>query len=86
MENLDTKLETREKKLYYTLHKLDYITMKSLYGIKREKRNPTKQEKIFSTHVNGKDLYPEYIFKRRRNSKEGWRGERKTEKERKIKQ
>lgn len=41
MENWGRKLETREKKLHYTIHKLDYITMKNLYIIKREKKDPT---------------------------------------------
>ena len=75
VENFVRELETRDKKLYYTIHKLDYITIKSFYIVKRLKRNPHAGRKYCSTHVNGKGLYPEYIFKKRRNKKKGERGQ-----------
>lgn len=81
MENFGRELETRGKKLHYTIHKLDYITIPSFYIIKRVKRNPHTRGKYFSTHINGKGFKLSIIFKRIRNKEVERRQGRKRERE-----
>ena len=64
----------------------DYVKVKSIYIIKRVKRNPHARRKYCSTHRNGKGFIPTaYVLKKRQGRKRvGGRGVGERGRERKI--